>query len=346
MNRPRFEGTRRQREQITVLHSMTALADAGFPLVEVISESLKSVTHPGLKTGLTNICNAVNAGRRFSDALADYPVFPGVVTGLVRAGEASGTLNRALGDAAGLLETRFQRKQEIAAALTYPLLIVFLTALAAIFLAITVIPRITDLYTASGHPAPLVTRIILWCGRGLLLACAAALATVPVFLTGNRTRYLQMILEKTVHSIPVFARLLDAWLTGLWARTLSVLLSNGIPATDAVRLTGELMAGTPVGRHFKTVESQIREGQSIPVAFAAAGEFPDLALRLIQAGDRAGTLAGSLEKVAGIHDLEYRVLSRKLVVLAEPLAVIFAGLLVLLVALGVMLPMADLGGLF
>ena len=344
MNRRRFQG-RWQREQITVLHSMTALLEAGFPLSEVISESLKNVTHPSLKTGLTHICNAVNAGSHFSDALTEHPVFPGVVTGLVRAGEASGTLDRALSEAAELLEVRFQRKQEISAALTYPLLIVFLTALAAIFLAVTIIPRIADLYTASGHPAPMVTRIILWSGRGLLLACAAALAAIPVFLTGNRMRHLQSILDKTIHCIPVFARLQDAWLTGLWARTLSILLSNGIPAPDAVRLTGDLMAGTPLERHFKSIESQIREGQSIPSAFAAAGRFPDLALRLIQAGDRAGTLAASLEKVARIHDVEYRVLSRKLVALAEPLAVIFAGLLVLLVALGVMLPMADLGGL-
>jgi len=164
---------------------------------------------------------------------------------------------------------------------------------------------------------------------------------------GNRVRgeLFSALTSRSAAVLPVLHQLVTAYRTMIWAGMLRVLLQNGIPVIEALDLVAQTGVSPGISSQFRKIKECILSGESVAEAFAGAGIIPDMALRLIRGGDRSGTLPEAVGKIERFYGAEYRINSKRVVALAEPAAVLLAGLLVAFVAVGVLLPLADIGSL-
>ncbi len=158
-------------------------------------------------------------------------------------------------------------------------------------------------------------------------------------------RLLNRLIFPIADRIPALRNVNEAHGTALWTHCLGILLTHGIPLTDALDLTARTAVSAKSASELDETRNRIIAGESPAHAFSGITTAPSLARRLLAGGDAAGNLADACARVHQIYDAEYRNRTRRLLVLAEPLAVVVAGAFVILVALAVLLPVADLGGL-
>lgn len=340
-----FPGSRHEDERIAMFRSIAALSAAGFTLVEAIDDAINGTNEPGLKSAMSVVLQDVLGGAPFSSALRRHPRIAGSIEiALIQAGERSGQMTDALDATASLCEERHGLRMELAAAMIYPTLVIILATGAVLFLTQSVIPGLSELYAASGRSLPLITR----CLSGIALAVPAVLAGLGFWMLANRMgwnrRFAQNPAESVFMRIPMIRRMMQAQQTALWASIIARLLMNGSTLTDAVRLAGAAMPRSITGV-FDRIASRLDEGIPAGQAFRDESELPSLARRLVESGDRSGDIANSLMRTAGIFKARYDIQRRKVIVLAEPLAIVIAGTIILLLALGIILPATDLGAL-
>lgn len=343
-------------DQMAVFRTMAALAAARVPLVEALDECRRQAGNAQTRKWVSRTRDRVNAGESFSAALEAEAVVPSLVTALVRTAESTGTLSDALEKAADILELRYERTRTLVSALLYPAVILFVTLAASLFLAAAVIPQMETMYRQAGRNLPLITHVMRYAVYGVLgFAAAAALAA----LISRRIRLRVMTGDMSFphtgqhpsipvfrYRLPVFGNLSETHATAFWAYSLGTLLNHGIPLPEALELTARnVPPGSGMASDILAAHRRILAGENPGDAFQSIKTLPPLARRLLAGGDAAGNLADACDRIHHIYDTEYRLRTRRLTVFAEPIAVVIAGCFVILAALAVVLPVADLGGL-
>lgn len=361
------------KEQMMLFRTLAALLESRIPLVEALDECIRTeaagqVAAPWLQRAR----HQVAAGANLSAALAAEQAVAPVVIALVRTAESTGTTAQALSQAADILEMRHENTRTLASALTYPAIIMSITFLAALFMVSAILPRLESMYRQAGQELPLPTRILAsgMLPAGLLLAvCAIAIIIRPAIgRLRNRNRpavnvadsfagagpiqnrpggvsRLPSAVRNLFERIPLLRRVNRGHATALWSHCLGILLRHKVPLPEALAIAATTAADPVTARELDRVRSQIIAGDSPATAFMRMESTPVLALRLLAGGDAAGDLADACERVHRLYDADYHAAIRRLILLAEPLAILVAGSLVILVALSVLLPVAGLGGL-
>jgi type II secretory pathway component PulF len=334
------------RERIGFLRTAAALIEAGFTLTEALEECARSSRNVFAMKQILSIRTAVAEGLSFSDALSRHPTFlPSIAAALIRSGEETGTLAQALSQAATIFEQQHQSKTELSTMLIYPSVVIGIALFAAVFLSLTVIPKVTALYSAAHAAVPLMTRLALAFGK-IALPAAGSIAAVIALLLNRRVRSIfSGRMERLITNLPGLRQIRSAYLTGFWTGALGILLHRRIPFPDALDIASQSLDDPALKASFKRLRKRMEEGIAPGDAFASDSGFPDLAIRLIKAGDRSGSLPDMLERISKLYEFEYKMLSRRFMTLAEPVAILIAGLFVITIALAVILPVADLGGL-
>lgn len=356
------------REQMLLFRTLAALLESRVPLAEALDECIRTGVAGNAPAWLIRVRDRVCAGESLSGALTKEHAVAPVAGALVQTAESTGAMAPALHQVADILEMRRENSQTLASALTYPAIIMVITFFAAIFMATAILPRLESMYHQAGRELPVITRIIT---SGTFFLGLIAIVTV---LTGmiaagvRRLRYdkpdsprrqspdsgsepissnsrVTIALWGLLERIPLVRTVNQVHATALWTHCLGILLRSDIPLPDALALTAETALYPVTAQELTRVRSQIVAGDNPTAAFAQMTSTPALALRLLAGGDAAGDLVEACSRVQHLYEMEYRSAIRRLLVLAEPVAVVIAGGLVILVALSVLLPIADLGGL-
>ncbi|MBN1296392.1 type II secretion system F family protein, partial [bacterium] len=269
---------------------------------------------------------------------------------LIRTGESSGTLPDTLDQAATILEMNETHRRHFVSALTYPAVILTVTLLAALFLATVIAPQISDMYARLGHDIPLYTRLITGAGT----VTAGGISIVVILMAARRLVGRRTTRRTASAAFPYATRLARLrWIrtiictqeTAVWTYSLGVLLKRDIPLPDALALIASGAASSAVRNDLTAARRRIIAGESPADAFSDLETVPVLARRILQGGDRIGELAAACDRVYRIMDSEARTRSHRLLSLAEPVAVVIAGICVIAVALAVIIPIAELGGI-
>ncbi len=338
-------GMKMEQERLSILRSLSGLLSAGFTLSESLGECIGMTRHPRMKLTLTQILNHVESGYPFSIALAQSKLVNPFLVAVIRSGESSGDIQSAIDQSADILDTSYQGRLERSAVMIYPTLLMGVTIAAAIFLSVGVIPQMEMIYKHAGVCLPMLTRVIFGLGKGLMAASLGVFAALPLLGIGTVRRKIFTWLEFMAGKIPGWAAMSQLFHTQIWASMLGVLLRNHVPLPEALALTASAVPVPALKRQLLQIQKRIEEGQAPAVAFAAASWIPDLAKRLIRAGDRSGDLGSACQRIAILYEREYRMVSKRFLAIIEPVAVLTAGVVVTLLALGVVLPIADLGTL-
>ncbi|MBF0620528.1 MAG: type II secretion system F family protein [Magnetococcales bacterium] len=338
------------RERIVFTRQMAGLLEAGFPVIDTLIAVEEQVQSGPLKGIITEIRDLVSEGQALSDSLARYPkLFPPLYTSMVRAGETSGALEKIFNRLADVMEAQFRLRRQLTSAMIYPTIMIVVGILILFFLMTVVVPKVVGIFEGVQQTLPLVTRILLtvsdfaqqW-GVTTLISLVVALL---LFSRWAQTKKGRIWVENRQLRTPLIKGLFIRVITLRVCQTLGLLLQSGVPILQSLRISGEVTGYVTVQKAMETTAQEVTQGTSLASALRQTGYFPSLALRMIQAGEKAGNLEIMLDKIAQSHEEEISAVTERAMNLVEPMVVLMMGGVVTFVVVAVLLPLFEMNQL-
>ncbi len=344
--RGRFE-TPNPTELITFSNQMFTLMKAGVPIIRALRSLAKSEHHSSLSIILSNIIKNLEMGQTLSTALSHQPtVFSNFFVNIIRIGENTGTLDKAFLRIAKYLELEKNTREQIKAALRYPIIVIIGISIAIVVASVVVIPKFAAIFAQAKVDLPLQTRIILavsdfmvasW--PTLLIGSLIIGVAIRLWLHTQRGRYQW---DKFKLRLPIIGRIITRALLGRYARVFSVTLASGIPLIEALTDVAQAVDNAYMCSLILQMRHGIERGETLTHTAQASGLFTPLILQMIEVGEETGKIDSLLLQVAEVYEREVDYATKNLSVLIEPILLVFIGVMVLILALGVFLPMWDL----
>ena len=329
-------GTRRGLDRGTlaeITRELAIMLAAGQDLDPALRFAVENAGNARARTILGEVRDKVRSGSSLAAALAAEPrSFSRLYIGLVRAGEAGGTLPATLDRLAGLLERERSLKASLRAALIYPAVLVVAAVGSIVLLLDYVLPQFAPIFEQAGAQLPASTRTLMMIGQlvgagapWLLIALAVAalvarraLASPPLRLKADR-----LLLR-----LPLAGRLLKETLAARLTRTLGTLLENGVPLIPALAIAKETLGNLAASAAVEAASLEAKGGRGLARPLAESGVFPTRTIHLLQLGEEAAQLAAMSLKAADIHDEQVRLIVQRIVALLVPVITIAMGLAV------------------
>jgi general secretion pathway protein F len=346
----RLTGRIRAMDVALVTRQLATLVGAGLPMLECLSALVEQVENPRLKSVVADVRERVKEGASLSDALRPYPkVFSELYVSMVAAGEASGTLGPMLVRLADFAERQVALTGTVVATMTYPAVMVGIGVLVLMFLMSFVVPRVTSVFEGVGQALPTPTVVLIavsdavrdyWWGL-ILLGVAGWFA----FRRWRRTERGALLYDRLSLKVPVVGRLIRMVAISRFTRTLSTLLSGGIPLLEALSITQRVVLNRVLADAITSASENIREGESVATPLAASGVFPPMVTHMIAVGEATGELEAMLVKVAEAYDREVETTVGSLTSILSPVMILVMGSVVLAIVMAILLPIVELSGL-
>jgi general secretion pathway protein F len=326
---------------------LATLLGAGVPLVGALQSVATQVDDPESRQVLVDLLESVREGAPLARATEAHPrTFPNLYASMVRAGEESGTLPLSLSRLADHLEEQARTRNRVRSALTYPLLMAVVAALVVVFLLTFVVPKIVGIFSHLGHALPLPTRILIgitdilaasWWAL-LLLTAGAVLATRRYLATARGRKTLDALLLR----LPLVGRLEHLSALSRFARTLSTLISGGIPVDRALRIVAPVVGNVVISEQISASADRVVEGATLSESLRPHPEIPPTLVQMVAVGEESGALGDLLYRAADAMDEETNARLSRLLSLLEPLIILVMGTVVAFIVISVLLPLLDI----
>ncbi len=282
---------------------------------------------------LGNVRDKVRSGSSLAAALAGEPrSFSKLYVGLVRAGEAGGTLPATLDRLATLLERERSLSANLRSAMIYPALLIVAAIGSIVLLLDYVLPQFTPIFEQAGAELPASTRLLMTFGT--VVGALMPWLLVGLLAGGLVARQLlarpayRLKVDRLLLRLPLAGRLMRETLAARLTRTLGSLLQNGVPLIPALGIAKDALGNLAAAAAVEAAAAGAKGGAGLARPLAAAGLFPARTIHLLQLGEEAAQLSSMALKAADIHDEQARLMVQRLVALAVPMITIAMGLAV------------------
>ncbi|MHB8253707.1 MAG: type II secretion system F family protein [Acidiferrobacter sp.] len=334
-------------ELILFCRQMHTLIKAGVPIMQAMKGLHDSTHNRTLAAVIGQLNEALDAGLDLTAAVKRHPkVFSTLFVSLVQIGETSGTLEQSFLQLAGYLEREQETQQSIKSATRYPMFVVIALVIAVFIINIFVIPAFAHVYSGLHAKLPLATRILIatsqftvsyWYDVVAVFLLAAIAIRAYVRTDGGRYRWHHWRLH-----LPIVGPIFTQALLGRFARALSITVKSGVPLIQGLTVISRAVDNEYVASRILQMRDGIERGESLTRTAQATALFPPLVLQMIAVGEESGAIDTLMNDVAEYYEREVDYGLRNLSTAIEPLLVVAMGILVLILALGVFLPMWDL----
>lgn len=342
-------GRIRRHEVITFANQMAVMLDTGVPISEALQCIADQSQNPAFKGVIADIAQRVQAGGELSEALAAYPkVFPSIMTSLVRASEASGTMGTMLDRIAVYMQKEHATVKKIRGALAYPCFMLLMVVLVVVFLLVYVLPQFTGIYAQRGAALPAPTRLLMAMSEAVtaysyywLGGVATAVATL-VFAVRTRSgrRTLDMLKLKTPVVGPLFKKL---YITR-GCRTMGTMIAAGVPILDMIAIVRQVTQNAWYQDLWDDVDNRLRKGAQLSDAlFEAPMLIPRSVAQMIYSGEKSGRLSQVMDRVAAYTEQEFDEQVKTSTQFIEPALVSAMGIIIGFVAIALLLPIFSMG---
>jgi general secretion pathway protein F len=347
----RLRGRRINEDQIaSMTRELGTLLRAGLPLTRALGILISLSEGDRVDRLLDNVQKRVKEGTSLADALeAQDGVFSRFYINLLRAGEAGGALEAALDRLAEHMEQSKEVRDALLSALIYPAILVFV-ALSSIFILLGyVVPQFAELFEGVGQVLPLPTRITIAVGETLqqygwvaLVLVAGAVWVLRHQLNDPRGRYRW---HARFLKLPVMGTIITRIEVARFARTLGVLLHNGVPLLKAMSIVKDTVDNQVIADGVERVAGSLKEGQSLSAPLAEVARFPPFAVNMIRVGEESGRLEEMLLQVASIYDRETQTTIKRALTLLEPLLILVLGVIIAMVIVSILMAILSVNEL-
>ena len=324
---------------------MSALVNAGVPIVRSIDLMASQQKMPLFKRALESISLEVNQGISLGQALRRWPqVFDRLTIAMVEAGEAGGVLDESLRRLAKLLEDNAKLQNQIKGAMGYPIA-VFIIAI-AVFLGMTIfiIPTFAGIFDDLGAELPWFTQMmvdlsnILRSPVSILLVAAIAIAAY-IFIKFYKTPIGRLKVDGLMLKIPLFGDLIRKTTTAQFCRTFSSLTRAGVPILLSLEIVKEITGNAVMASAVNTSRDEVLQGIPLSIALGRLNVFPELAISMLSIGEETGEMDAMLSKVADFYEDEVESAVKAMTSMLEPAMIVVVGGMVAAILVAMYLPM-------
>ena len=324
------------------------LLKAGVPIMRALGGLQESATNPAMKDVIRDVRDSLEAGRELSVSLARHPkVFSPFYISMIRVGEATGLLDEIFLRLFDHLEfERFMREQ-VKSALRYPMFVMIAMAVAIVVVNLFVIPAFAKVFQGFGAQLPLMTRLLLgfsefmvaWWPALLALLIGAILAfRAWVATAGGKMQWEAMVLR-----IPIAGNIVRKAAMARFARSFALSTRSGVPVMQALSNSAQTVDNSYIAARIDGMRDTVERGESVLRAAIASNFFTPVVLQMVAVGEESGALDDMMEEVGQMYQREVEYELKTLGQQIEPILIVCLGILVLILALGIFLPMWDLG---
>lgn len=339
------------KDMVVLSRQFSVLISATVPIVEALRILSKQAVNPLLQKTLIKIGDDVSGGIRLSEGLGKHPkTFSPFYVNMVRAGEESGKLEDALNYLAEQMERDYELSSRIKGAMIYPAAILVVLIGIAVFMMISVVPKLLEIITETGADLPLSTQILV-STSGFLQSFWWLIAIILVglgvffrFYTSKGDGQKQWDLIKLY--IPVFGSLFKKIYLIRMTRSLSTLIAGGVNITRALSITADTVGNESYAEVIRKTAEEVENGNSIATVFVKSPIIPTMVSQIMLVGEQTGKMDTVLEKLTNFYTLEVDNTVRNLVSLLEPLIIMIMGGGVGLLVASIILPIYQVATSF
>ena len=326
---------------------MYTLLKAGVPIMRALSGLEESMINPTFKAIVVSLRASLDSGRELSAAMRRHPdVFSNFYISLVRVGESTGLLQDVFLRLYEHLEFEKEIRERIRSALRYPLFVVGAMAVALVVINMVVIPAFAKLFQGFNAPLPLMTRLLIGASEFTLqywpLLLALAVGGAFGFRLWKRTPAGKYAWDRFKLRLPVAGKIINKATLARFARSLSLSLRSGVPVVQGLTAVAGVVDNDYLAGRIEKMREDVERGESVLRASSRAGIFTPVVLQMIAVGDETGELDDLMREVAQLYEREVDYEIKTLAAQIEPILIVFLGVIVLILALGVFLPIWDL----
>jgi general secretion pathway protein F len=337
----------RPKDVAGVTRLMSTLLCAGVTLPESLVALTDQVESPRFKNVLSDVGAKVNEGSSLADAMASHPkVFSKLYINMVRAGEASGSLETVLIRIAEFMDQQEELRGKVTTAMFYPMAMGLVGVGVVTLLMVKVVPGIAEMFAGQGAELPFTTSALIWVSSVISNFWYALIigfgGVVYGFRKWRATPNGRELTDRFILWMPVVGELARKIAIARFARTLSTMLASGVQLLQALDIVRSLLGNVVLEKVVSQARDEIREGAGIAPALKRSGEFPPLVTHMIAVGERSGQLEQMLTDLAAAYDREASAAITRATAILEPVMIVAMGGSVGFIVFAIMTPILQM----
>lgn len=331
----------------------SVMIDAGLPLVQCLDILGQQQENKYFQATLMQVRQDVEEGSTLAGAMARHPkVFDNLYTNMVEAGEAGGILDLILQRLSTFIEKIVKLKRDVISAMIYPVAVIGMAVAAIAVIMIVVIPQFQQIFLGllgPGEQLPLPTRIVVGisdflAGWGGLVILVSIIGIVVGLKFYYRTPGGRRTVDRVLLKIPIIGDILRKVAVARFSRTLSTLLSSGVPILQSLEITAKTSGNVVIEEAIMKVRTGVERGESFVDPLKATNVFPHMVAQMIGIGEQTGALDSMLGKIADFYEQEVDAAIANLLTLMEPLLIGFLGVTIGSIVIAMYMPLFTLIG--
>lgn len=318
-------------EKLGFLSNFSTLLSAGIPIIEAV-DSLSEDAKGSLKKVLFSLRSNLVQGKHVYTVLAEFPlIFDEIIVNIIRASEEAGTLEIALKDLKKMTQKDIEFSDKVRSALIYPAFVMTVFFGVLLLILTYVMPKIFTVFSRLQIKIPLTTKVLLFISNALLQhtlpigITACVILIIGIFIYKRKKK----MVMRFISSLPLIDQLAKEIDLTRFSRSLYLLLSSGVPIASALELAQHVVTSKKMSILINQSRTMILSGKKLSEGLKnARGYIPSIMLKIIEAGEKTGTLEGSMNEIADYLDYQVSKTLQSFTVLLEPIMIVVIGILV------------------
>lgn len=337
----------KSKEIASFTRQFSELLNAGLTVYNSLDVIEKQTEQPKLRVIIDNIKTQIKDGKTFSGALKNYPsIFSELYVNLVKSGEEASSLNEVLNNIADFLDKDEDIKAKIIAALAYPLLMA-IVGLLTIFILITfVVPKLVNMFVEMGETLPLPTRLLIGLSDFIrtywILLVIFVIGLIFLLKNSKSNPVTKAKIDRFKLKLPILGNLTKNSELARFSRTLSMLLKNGVPILNSLKITADIITNSAIKKEIESIYNDVKEGSSLTNAIKKRTTFPIFVANMTAVGEEGGFLDKTLSNIAHTYEVEIDRLIKIMTALLEPVFILIMGSIVGFIVISMLLPVFQI----
>ncbi len=327
---------------------LSAMLGAGMSIVATLDALKDQAVNPNFKAVIGGLHDSIEGGAAFSEALRNYPsIFDNLYISMVRSGEMGGQLAETVGRVASFLEASAKLKRKVKSAMTYPTVVFCISIALAVAMILFIVPVFADMFEDFDATLPGPTQFLIALSDGAraysIYVFPALLVAFFLFRYWAKQPSGALTMDRVKLRMPVFGPLLQKVAMARFARTFAQLLRSGVPILSALDIVASATGNLVVMGIVNQAQKQVESGELLSVALKGKPVFPGMMVRMMAAGEKTGRIDEMMDSIADFYDDEVETALAGLTSMIEPFLMVFLGVIVGGILIGMFLPIFQLG---
>lgn len=344
---PKIGGGVSAKDLAIFTRQFSVMIDAGLPLIQALEILGSQQKNKNFAAAIASVRGEVESGSTLSDAMRKHPkMFDNLYVNMIAAGEAGGILDQILERLSVYIEKAVKLQQAVKSALVYPVIVLLVSFIVLLIIMYKVIPTFAAMFEQSGKELPAATQLTVSASKFVENYIIFIFIFIGlVFWTLKKyhdTYHGRRVLDKIILKIPLLGSVMQKIAVARFCRTLSTLITSGVPILDGIEITAKTSGNAIVEDALLSVRKDIEEGKTIAEPLGKIPIFPGMVVSMINVGESTGALDAMLSKIADFYEDEVDAAVAALTAAIEPLIIVFLGSVIGFIVVSLYLPIFKL----